>query len=236
MQRKHIALLALGLAAIAGLALLWRTSQTATDPSASAEEVDAAASSTAGAAARSGAPAPRPQLPAPATGAVELTELEATGQTTAGTATPDETGDARVGPRVYVRDDGVLVRDHRRRPGPPMASGPVSRPQRTVVKVAPTTVIAVRQAMRPIVYGCSAETPAGSMGAEPRVQGVVVISIAASKLTIDDIEVSTRDLEEPAASQLRDCVTQGVKPLTLTIPDSTDVTGHTLTMPFRLRQ
>lgn len=236
MQRKHMVLLGLGLAAIAGLMLLWRASQSAPDPRASAERGGEASNGTTDTAARSGAPAPRPQLPGPVTGAAELGGLDPTGQNAVDDILRGDTGAASGGPRVYVREDGALVRDHRKRNTLPMSSTPVSRPRRTVTTVDPTTVIAVRNAMRPIVYGCARETPATSMGAEPRLQGVVVISIAASKLTIDDVEVSTVDLDEPAAGQLRDCVTQSVKPLALTIPGSADVAGHTLTLPFRLRQ
>lgn len=251
MQRKHMAaLVAVGLAAITGLIILWRASRTDADTAATANRHpgaagdNAPASGAAGPAARTGAPAPRPQLPAPGAGAPGTGEgdvtatgdLEAAAQATPGSAARDDGGAGTPGPRVYVRDDGVMVRDHRTRAAPPMMSGTVTRPQRTITKVAPTTVVAVRNAMRPIVYGCLSDTPAHSLGADPRLQGVVVISIAASKLTIDDVTVQTRDVEDPGANQLQECVVQRMKPVTLAIPGSEDVKSHTVTLPFRLRQ
>jgi hypothetical protein len=90
--------------------------------------------------------------------------------------------------------------------------------------------------MRPIVYRCTAEAPEASLGAKPRLQGEVVISIVDENLSVDDVELKILDLEEPAASRLRECVVQDVKLLTLAVPGGTDVTGHILTLPFRLRQ
>lgn len=117
-----------------------------------------------------------------------------------------------------------------------MTTRPVARPQRAVSKVQPSTVLAVRGAMRPIVHRCQAEVAAASIGAQPRVESDVVISIASTTLTVDDVSITTHDLEEPAASALRDCVVQGVKAIELSVPGSVDVAGHALRLPFRLRQ
>jgi hypothetical protein len=248
MQRKHMALGALGLAALAGLVGLWRMSQegspdapgatgaaTATrgrrDPGTPVEH--ATLRGTAGPA-TSAEPTTRPEVPLPGLGSPDQTALQATAQTAPGSAARDD-GGVRT-PRVYVRDDGVMVRDYRTRDAPPMTSGTIRRPQRGVVKVEPTTVVAVRNAMRPIVYRCKGETPEASMDAQPRIQGEVVISIAKEHLTVDDVTIQVADVQEPAASQLRECVLQDVKRITLTIPGAADVAGHTLTLPFRLRQ
>jgi hypothetical protein len=247
MKPKHMAALAaLGLAGVAGLIILWSASRTAApdttaspDPGALAN--DTAHGSTASPAARSGAPTPRPQLPQPAVGSPATTQPEATrqpeaaGQTRPRSAVSTEPGTERAAPRVYVRDDGVLVRDHRTRDAPPMMSATVTRPQRSVTKVAPTTVLAVRNAMRPIVRECLGDIPI-SADADPRLQSHVDISIADTHLTIDDVRASTRDLDEPVSSELRACVIQRMKSVTLEIPGGSDVTGHTLTLPFRLRR
>jgi hypothetical protein len=247
MQPKHMAALAaLGLAGLAGLIILWRASHTAApdttasrDPGALADS--AASGNAASPAARTGAPTPRPQLPPPAVGSTATGQTEAIGQTaTARPTLPASAADtepaaARPAPRVYVRDDGVMVRDHRTRDAPPMMSSTAIRPRRTVTKIAPSTVLAVRNAMRPIVHECWGETPT-STNADPRLQSQVVISISDTHLTIDDVRASTRDLDEPAATALRACVVQRIKPFTLVIPGGSDVVGHTLTLPFRLRR
>ena len=249
MKRKHMAaLVALGVAALAGVVLLWRASQSGAPdaPGSATVESDrgepgtpgdnAGASGAAGPAARSGSPAPRPQVPVPVPGAPAPADLAATGQVAPGSAAREDGGARAAAPRVYVRDDGVLVRDHRTRDAPPMSSGMIRRPQHTVTKVDPTTVIAVRNTMRPIVYQCSAEVPETSMGEKARLQGEVVISIADKSLSVDKVVIRVADVQEPAASRLRECVLQDMKLVTLAVPGGADVTGHPLTLPFRLRQ
>jgi hypothetical protein len=244
MQRRYMVLVALGVAALAGLFGLWRMSQrdgqdgpgvptaASRDPDTRVENMTSRGASDP--AATSGLPA-RPEVPLPGLGSPDTPDPQAAGQTAPGSAARDD-GGAPAAPRVYVRDDGVLVRDHRTRDAPPMMSGPITRPRHGVVKVEPTTVIAVRNAMRPIVYRCSGETPETSLAAEPRIQGEVVITIAKGSLSVDDATIRVADVQEPAASRLRECVLPDVKRITLAIPDAADVAGHTLTLPFRLRQ
>ena len=243
MKPKHMAALAVpGLVGIAGLIILWSASRApapdATDRPERGALADNAVHGNASPAARSGAPAPRPQLPPPAAGSTATARPGVTGQpgqTEPGSAAGTEPASERAAPRVYVRDDGVLVRDHRTRAAPPMTSSTVTRPQRAVTKVAPTTVLAVRNAMRPIVHQCWGDTPTGA-NTDPRLQTQVVISIADTHLTIDDVQASTRDLDEPVAGEVRACVMQRMKLVTLEIPGAGDVVGHTLTLPFRLRR
>ena len=248
MQRKHMALGAVGLAALAGLVGLWRMSQEDSPDGPGAPGVAAATgggrdpgtpvgnatSRGASGPATSGLPGTRPEAPLPGLGSPDQAGLQAAGQTAPGSAASDD-GGVRT-PRVYVRDDGVLVRDYRRRDAPPMMTGTNRRPPGDVVKVEPTTVVAVRNAMRPIVYRCKGETPEASLDAQPRLQSEVVISIAKEHVTVDDVTIRVADVQEPAASRLRECVLQDTKLITLTIPGAADVTGHTLTLPFRLRQ
>lgn len=217
MKPKHVAALAaLGLAGLLGLVLLWRASQAAgeTAPEALADDPTARASNP--------SQRPRPQLPATAEG--ELPSI----------LDVDTDAGAR-GPRVYVREDGVLIRDHRAR-ATMMSSSELVRPKTGPAKMEPTTIIAVRNAMRPIVFRCAEAIPAASMGEDPRLQGEVMVSIAGGNLRVDDAVMKLADVEESAAAPMRDCVVQGVKDIHLAAPEAADVTRTTLTLPFRLRR
>lgn len=219
MKPKHVAALtALGLAGLLGLVLLWRASQAAgeTSPESPAGDPAAGASDL--------AQRPRPQLPATAQ---------------AGGALPSildvDTDAGAKGPRVYVREDGVLIRDHRARASM-MTSSELVRPKTAPVKMEPTTIVAVRNAMRPIVFRCAEAIPAASMGADPRLQGEVMVSIAEGNLSVDDAVVKIVDVDEGAAAPMRDCVVQGVRDIHLATPEAAAVTRTTLTLPFRLRR
>lgn len=219
MKPKYMAALGLGLAGLLGLVLLWRASQAAGDTEGAV--ADDAASGAAS------APRPRPQLPATANATEVQGELPSI-------LDLDTDAGAR-GPRVYAREDGVLIRDHRAR-ATMMEPSELVRPQTGPVKVEPTTIIAVRNAMRPIVFRCAEAIPAASMGEDPRLQGEVMISIAEGNLRVDDAVMKIVDLEESAAAPMRDCVVQGVREIHLAAPNAAEITRTTLTLPFRLRR
>lgn len=218
MKPKHVAALTgLGLAGLLGLVLLWRASQAAgeTAPETQADDPAAGASDSS---------RPRPQLQATAEASGELPSL-----------LDVDTDAGAKGPRVYVRDDGVLIRDHRAR-STMMSTNELTRPNTAPVKVEPTTIIAVRNAMRPIVFRCAEAIPAESMGEDPRLQGEVMVSIAAGNLSVDDTVVKIVDVDEGAVAPMRDCVVQGVRDIHLATPEAADITRTTLTLPFRLRR
>lgn len=219
MKPKHVAVLALGLAGLVGLVLLWRASQAAGNtapPSAVAEDPTSGASD----------PGPRPQLPA--------TEPRAAGELPSILDVDSDAG--ATGPRVYAREDGVLVRDHRAR-ATMMDTSELVRPKPPgTAKVESAAIIAVRNAMRPIVTRCAEAIPADSLGGNPRLQGEVMISIAEGKLSVDDAVAKVVEVEESAAAPMRDCVVQGVRAIQLATPDAANVTRTILTLPFRLRR
>jgi hypothetical protein len=217
MKPKHVAALGLGLAGLIGLVLLWRASQAAGD----AVPARAVADDPAPGAASD--PGPRPQLPATAP-AGELPAI----------LDLDTDAGAR-GPRVYAREDGVLVRDHRAR-ATMMTPTELMRPKTGTAKVDSSVIIAVRNAMRPIVHRCAEAIPAASMGEDPRLQGEVMISIAEGNLSVDDAATKLVDVDESAAAPMRDCVVQGVKAIHLATPGTGAVTRTILTLPFRLRR
>lgn len=244
MKPTHVtALVALALAGLGALVFLWRASeaslnvppgQSAAQP---AEMSGVAPEGSPGEPATRSIPAARAeraQLPPPGAGP----GTEHPGEETAPPG-PDDTGqETATGerrPRVYVSESGTLVRDHRQRAGLSEIRGSPRRPG-AVRKIDPLVVVAVRNAMRPIVHRCAGDVADGSFGAEPRLQGEVVISVAAGNLTVDEVLVKTLDVAEEAADGVRDCVIQGMLDMTLPAEGQPDLSRHTLTLPFRLRR
>ena len=244
MKRTH--LLAISGLCVAGVMALWLVSR----PSAPAQpELPAASGETAS----GGEPAPTmPRPPRPTLGDRERPEATAGG---AASATGDDTGglgsvgdrergsiddsDAAVAgarqPRSYVRADGVLVRDYRKDPDRAAPSGPLRRPG-VIGKVAPSTIVAVRNAVRPVVLTCLADADDRTFAAEPRLQLEVVVTISGGWLTAEEVNVQLADVGEPTASAMSTCVSDGVAALTLDAQGHDDITAYPLTLPFRLRR
>ncbi|GAB4567043.1 MAG: hypothetical protein Tsb0020_19280 [Haliangiales bacterium] len=138
-------------------------------------------------------------------------------------------------PRSYVRADGVLVRDYRKDPDRAAPSGPLRRPG-VIGKVAPSTIVAVRNAVRPVVLTCLADADDRTFAAEPRLQVEVVVTISGGWLTAEEVSVQLTDVGEPSASAMSTCVSDGVAALTLDAQGHDDITAYPLTLPFRLRR
>lgn len=144
-------------------------------------------------------------------------------------------GDAEQEARVYVRDDGSLVRDHRANAPAPGLRGTVPRPG-IEAKVAPTAILAVRNAMRPIVHQCSESLSRSGLGANPRIQSQVVISIQNGQLVVDEAIVEAGDVSATDAAGVRECVESQVEAMTLPADGHEDVSRYTLRLPYRLHQ
>ena len=214
-------LLVAAVAAIAGLLLLMRA-----DPSAGAARSDAAREDhaardeTHARADTRSATASRPRLPdAPAP---------------VSRASNSETPDAPA-PRVYVRDNGTIVSDFRANAPPPTLRGRALRPQPAGL-VEPTAILAVRNAMRPIVGQCVERLPAASLGRGARMQSQVVIRIEGGRLLVDEVTTGARDVAESDVAGLQACVEDQVSALALDVAGHQDVSQYLLRLPFQLRR
>jgi hypothetical protein len=134
---------------------------------------------------------------------------------------------------TYVRDDGVEVRDHRRGRPPPDLTRAIPRPTAAGRKVETQTVVAVRNAMRPVVNRCAAGLPAEGRGDRPEVHSDIIVSITDNQLHVDQATVRTRDITGDQA--LVDCIREGVEALNVAAEGHAPVDRYTLSMPFRLR-
>jgi hypothetical protein len=138
--------------------------------------------------------------------------------------------------REYVRSDGMVVRDHR-------ASGTadpdfVPQVQKPVGarKLKPEVIIAVRNAMRPIVHKCAEKLGSEGLGDKPRLHGQITISILEGQISIDGAALNVADVAEADAQALMDCVRDPMQQLMLSAAGHDDVTEYMISLPFRLRR
>lgn len=137
--------------------------------------------------------------------------------------------------KIYYRDDGTMVRDHRGGDTAPLDKGTTARP-RGLRKVDAETIVSVRHAIRPHVNGCARSLPADALGDDPRVQSVVKLSIKDNQLTIDDLDMQLRDIDDGASADLLDCIRAGVSDLALDATGHPDVDNYTLTLPYDVKR
>ncbi len=138
-------------------------------------------------------------------------------------------------PRVYVRDDGALVRDHRGASAKPMMHSTSRRPNTGSRKADPRTVVAVRNAVRPLVRACSETLDKSNWGSAPAIQTEVVIRVESGDLTVDRAYTQSRDVADDQREALTTCVTGKVEAVELRLGEQADISEYTLTLPFRLR-
>lgn len=147
---------------------------------------------------------------------------------------PPETDEADGGARVYVRDDGKIVRDHRSGNPEPMMTGGVPVPEK-MRKVESRVIYEVRRAARPLVYECAEALDAGSFGDDPMIQAEIMISVDSGALSVDQVAVKFRDVDADT-DDVAACVSDKVGQVAFTADEQADVSKYWLTMPFKLRR
>lgn len=137
--------------------------------------------------------------------------------------------------REYVRDDGTLVRDHRTG-----IKAPDFTPQTLrapgVRKVPPEVIVAVRNAMRPIVRKCADNLNTQEFGEQPRLQSQVTISIFEGRLSIDDVFLYVADVADSDVDMITTCIKTPMEQLLLPAAGQEELSEYVLTLPFRLRR
>jgi len=147
---------------------------------------------------------------------------------------PPELEQSDAGPRVYVRDDGIIVRDHRSGNPEPMMTGGVPVPEK-MRKVEARVIYEVRKAARPLVYGCAENLDADSFGDDPMIQTAIMITIENGAVSVDQVDVKFRDVDADTDA-VTDCVNEAVTQISLSAEGHEDVSRYSLTMPFKLRR
>lgn len=135
-------------------------------------------------------------------------------------------------PREYVRDDGIAVRDHRSGDKAPNLTKQIARP-RKAQRIDAALMVSVKNAVRPHVTACTDQLPDDAFGADPRVQGEVIVSIADDQVRIDKLNLQLNDVRDDG---LTDCVRQAVAGVSVPSDGHESLEAYTLTLPFRIRR
>jgi hypothetical protein len=135
-------------------------------------------------------------------------------------------------PREYVRDDGIVVRDHRAGDQEPDLTKQIARP-RKAQRIEPELLVTIKNAVRPHVTACTDRLPADAFGADPRVQGEVIVAIEDDQVSITKLNLQLDDVRDDG---LTDCVRQAVSAVTVPAGGHAPLDAYTLTLPFRVRR
>ncbi len=139
----------------------------------------------------------------------------------------------KVEPKIYVMDNGTVVRDHRRGGGaPPLATTPLPPEQRTM---NPQLTNRVFQALAPRVATCAAAVPTAARKADPFVYINLTVTVAAGTLRATDVVPVAHDVADSAAGTLVSCVREALLTLQVDAAGEPAVSGYVLQYPVRLR-
>lgn len=135
-------------------------------------------------------------------------------------------------PREYVRDDGIVVRDHRAGDEEPNLTRQIARP-RKAQRIEPELLVTIKNAVRPHITACTDRLPDDAFGADPRVQGEVIVGIEDDQVSIKKLNLQLNDVRDDG---LTDCVRQAVSAVTVPAAGHAALEAYTLTLPFRVRR
>ena len=133
----------------------------------------------------------------------------------------------------YVVGD-VNIRDHRHGgSAAPMDVPPGIHPPDTRVLPSPITH-AIGQKVRALMMECVASMPREARGADPRLEGQIVVSITSGKLAIVDDTFNVRDVSGAAQEQVRQCVQTRAVGLDTTAPNEPDIEKYSLQINYAI--
>jgi hypothetical protein len=161
---------------------------------------------------------------------VEGRSASPTRETTPSIASNLSPGETAPGGREMVREDGTLVRDHRKGDkAPPDLSASPATPIKNA-RVDPSVIVAVRSALRPVVGQCAGQY-AADIQAGASLSARIGVTIRSEVLSVGKLDVGHKNLADRA---LADCVAEAARTLQIPAPGHEDVTHHMLTFPFDL--
>jgi hypothetical protein len=180
-----------------------------------------------GSAGTAAAPTPPPSLPTPPPG-------DTTDRAGQPVVSDNERTGSRPGPGDPPREtivNGVRVRDHRKNPVPidlpPNLHPPDSR------KLQSETVAAINRKVFAVVGECMSDVPREARGANPRLDGQVVVAVKNKQLAVTGSTMQLRDVVGASVDATRLCMEQ--KAVGLTVPaDELDVEGYAISLSYAL--
>jgi len=134
--------------------------------------------------------------------------------------------------REYTVGD-VRVRDHRSGENAPLeAPPPIHPPEGRKIPSQLTSDLA--QHLRGVMNECAAGVPREALGASPRLEGEVLMSIKDHQATVTNATFQLRDVAPASQDALKQCMAQKAVGVATPSGDEPDVEGYEITLSFRL--
>jgi hypothetical protein len=139
---------------------------------------------------------------------------------------------AGTGAHEYMVGD-VRVRDHRSGENAPIEALPaIHPPERRKIPSQLTSDLAQR--LRGVMNECAAGIPREALGASPRLEGSVLMSIKNHQATVTNAMFQLRDVAPASQDPLKQCMAQKAVGVATPSGDEPDVEGYEITLSFRL--
>jgi hypothetical protein len=140
---------------------------------------------------------------------------------------------ARREPKIYVLDNGAVIRDHRGEGFPPPIAPPPLPPEQRTMNTQLTAKIYL--ALAPVVRACAAEVPAVDRGDDPFTYVTMTVQVSKGQLTTSDVFPTTHDVKGASEQRFASCVADKGRAIAVAAPDEPDHTDYIVQYPIRLR-
>lgn len=137
------------------------------------------------------------------------------------------------GVKVYVLDNGAVIRDHRGEGVPPPIAPPPMRPDKRTMSSKLTARIYT--ALAPMVQECAAAVPAVDRGADPFTYVTMTVQVSQGKLTTSDVFPTTHDLNGTSAQTFASCLADKGRGIAVPADDEPDHDDYIVQYPIRLQ-
>jgi hypothetical protein len=128
---------------------------------------------------------------------------------------------------------GARVRDHRSGERTPIdVPSAIHPPEGRKIPSQLTSDVA--QQVRAVMAECAMNLPSEARGADPRLDGTIMIAIKDRKATITSASVQLRDVSASAAP-VKQCIEQKSVGVATSAGEEADVASYAITVAFRLR-
>ena len=129
---------------------------------------------------------------------------------------------------------GARVRDHRSGARTPVDVPPAIHPPEGR-KIPSQLTSDVAQRVRAVMTECALNLPPDARGADPRLDGTIMIAIKDRQATITSASVQLRDVNASAAAPVKQCIEEKSIGVATSAGEEADVAGYAITVAFRLR-
>jgi hypothetical protein len=149
------------------------------------------------------------------------------------TTTDRGTAPREAGAYTEVSIDDKLVRDHRGGDAPPIDLPPnVHAPDSR--RVQPSLTTDLTNKVRAVVEACGAGVPSDALGANPKVEGQIVIAIKGGQVSVTRATMQLRDVSRASVAPAKQCIEEKSLAVVASAPDERDLDSYAinLVLPF----